>query len=173
MTIMAINKTCSHDSCFHQIQESEWIRTVGTSYSFGNEPQGGLPVKLAQRPSLTSRTCCAPARQQGSERNTICKQLISICIHYKYNVYDIVMIEHNLHWGRPRAAKTSRRKRVLLPIHIVVIYSWKLRHREVHRGWRSSPVQYKIVEQQPSEDKWPRLREENSLLSQSSYKNKA
>ena len=35
MTVMAINKIHSHDSCLHKIQESRWIRTLGASYPSG------------------------------------------------------------------------------------------------------------------------------------------
>ena len=35
MTVMAIDKIYSHDSCLCKIQESRWIRTLGTSYPSG------------------------------------------------------------------------------------------------------------------------------------------
>ena len=35
MTIIAIDKVYSHDSCLRNIRESRWIRTLGTSYPSG------------------------------------------------------------------------------------------------------------------------------------------
>ena len=35
VTVMAINKIHSHDSCLRKIRESRWIRTLGTSYPTG------------------------------------------------------------------------------------------------------------------------------------------
>ena len=35
VTVVAINKIHSHDSCLLKIGESRWIRTLGTSYPSG------------------------------------------------------------------------------------------------------------------------------------------
>ena len=35
MTVMAIDKIYSHNSCLLNMQESRWIRTPGTSYPLG------------------------------------------------------------------------------------------------------------------------------------------
>ena len=35
LTIVAIDQLYSHDVCLHEIQESSWIRTLGTSHPFG------------------------------------------------------------------------------------------------------------------------------------------
>ena len=46
-------------------------RDPGDLISFGNESQGGFPVKPAQWPPMSLWICCAPTRQQGSEMNNI------------------------------------------------------------------------------------------------------
>ena len=35
MTVVAIDKIYSHDSCLRKIRESKWMKTLGTSYPLG------------------------------------------------------------------------------------------------------------------------------------------
>ena len=70
-------------------------------------------------------------------------------------------------------AETFRRKRVLLSILIVTIYPPIKILRKTHCRRRSGLVQHKIVNQQPPEDKRPRLRKADGLSLESLHKNKA
>ena len=70
VTVLAIDKIHSHNSCLNSQDTGKQVDQdpAGDFIPFGDEPQGGLPVKPARRTSIPSSWIyCAPIRQQGSD----------------------------------------------------------------------------------------------------------
>ena len=117
LTVVVIDQLYSHDACLCKIQESRWIRTLGTSHPFG------MNLRVDSLWNLLDnylRTPWSFARQRSKAPGYPRKQLIWTIFEYKY-VLDIIDV-----WStRPEEGLTEGRHvqdSVLVSIFLHEIY---------------------------------------------------
>ena len=97
VTIVAINKIHSHNSCLRKIQESRWIRTLGTSYPSRMNFRVDSVWNLLDDHQFSPHWSVVPPTDNKARRynkKTSCEQSINTWVDYKYNVYSINVWAH-------------------------------------------------------------------------------